>query len=77
MKVLVEQDKCAANGLCAMEAPEEFPLDADGFVSVDGALELPTAQRDAVLRAAAACPERVISLVGPENPFPVSGPGGL
>jgi ferredoxin len=61
MKVRVDDDICAAFGVCVMVAPEVFELSDDGFsvVLVD---EVPPELEDKVRQAAAQCPSRAISV---------------
>lgn len=62
MKVIVEQDKCLANGLCVMHAGDVFDQrDDDGVVVLLD--EHPTADKaDAVHQAVAFCPAQAIHL---------------
>lgn len=61
MKVHVDDDICAAFGVCMMVAPEVFELSDDGFsvVLVD---EVPPELEDQVRKAAAQCPSRAITI---------------
>jgi len=60
-KILINQEKCAACGLCAVIAPETFELDpASGLSSVKN----PTGDTlDKIKQAAESCPEGTIKIV--------------
>ncbi|MFI6361348.1 ferredoxin [Nocardia sp. NPDC050630] len=62
MKVIVDQDKCLANGQCALYAGDVFDQrDEDGVVVLLN--EHPAPDRaDDVHQAAAACPARAIHI---------------
>ncbi|WP_433526130.1 ferredoxin [Nocardia pseudovaccinii] len=62
MKVIVDQDKCLANGQCALYAGEVFDQrDEDGVVVLLNERPAPE-QADAVHQAADACPARAIHI---------------
>jgi ferredoxin len=63
MKVIVDQSKCQGHAQCNANAPEVFALDDDGYVAIDGELEVPAGQEDAARRGVAACPERALTIV--------------
>jgi ferredoxin len=62
MRVIVDQDKCVASGLCVLSAGAVFDQrDDDGVVFLLD--DSPPAElHDAVRRAAALCPAQAISL---------------
>ena len=60
MKVRVDPEKCQGHTLCAMAAPQAFKLsDFDGH-STALFEDVPTELEQAVLDAAASCPEQAI-----------------
>ena len=59
MKVKVDQDLCAACGLCADVCPEVFELKADGK-AVPKAETVPAAAEESCRDAAAQCPAEAI-----------------
>lgn len=64
MKVRVDADRCMGHGMCNALVPEVFEIDPEsGFNEMDE-FEVPDAQRAAVERGVAGCPERAISIVG-------------
>jgi ferredoxin len=61
MKIVVDWDRCEANGICVRDAPEVFRLDEDDRLHVlvaDVSPEL----RARVERAVEGCPRRALSL---------------
>lgn len=60
MKVTVDLDLCEGHGQCEFAAPDVFEVTEDG--SVDYVAEPPEAERAAVVKAAAVCPVRAITL---------------
>ncbi len=67
MRVEIDVDACTGHGRCYMVAPSVFASDDSGFgtVVVDGPLD---PDRLAEARAAVGnCPERAVSLTGPEE----------
>lgn len=62
MRVRVDDDVCAAFGVCMMVAPEAFELGDEGFATVliDG--EVPAELEDRVRQAEAQCPSRAITI---------------
>lgn len=63
MKVSVDDDVCAAFGVCVMTCPEVFVLGRHGYaeVLVD---EVPPHLEDRVRQAADECPSRAITVEG-------------
>lgn len=62
MKVLIDQSKCQGHAQCAANAPDVFVLDDEGYVAIDGVLEVRPDQQEAARRGVAACPERALSI---------------
>ena len=59
----VSADKCTGHGRCYSLVPDLLTDDDEGYVTLrGGAMEVPADQRDAALRAAAACPESAITV---------------
>ena len=63
MHALIAQAQCQGHAQCAARAPRVFVLDDDGYISVSGELEVPAGEEEAARRGAAACPERVITIL--------------
>lgn len=63
MRIEVDGDRCEGHGLCEVQAPEVFELDADTLVHlrVDG--DIPAALQDSAARAAGVCPVAAIRVV--------------
>ncbi len=59
MKIRIEKHACVGNARCAAIAPELYPLNDDGYISVDQ-IDVPGGQEALARRAARACPERII-----------------
>lgn len=85
LRVLVDQDLCTGDGLCAQYAPEVFELDIDGLAYVkDSSGELrtaPGAQADVpdslvgeVIDSARECPGECIHVVRAHDGVAVAGP---
>ncbi|MER6981408.1 ferredoxin [Streptomyces carpinensis] len=73
MKVVVDLSRCAGYAQCAFLAPEAFRM--HGEEALMYAPNPDDAQRDQVLRAAAACPVQAILLDEPEaRHAPAEGP---
>jgi ferredoxin len=49
--------------MCNFNAPAVYPLDSDGYISLDGEVDVPPGEEEAARRGAHACPERVITVV--------------
>ena len=72
-RLVVDAARCDGHGICALRCPELITLDRWGYAGVDaGAVATGRMLRRARL-AAAACPERAITLV-PTAPAPVAHP---
>ena len=57
-RVVVDREVCMSSGVCEMEAPEVFELDADGVLQVHELTDLA-----AVETAVRACPTGALQLV--------------
>jgi ferredoxin len=57
-RVVVDRQLCMSSGVCEMEAPEVFELDADGVLQVHEPVEA-----SAVETAVRACPTGALQLV--------------
>ena len=65
-RVVVDRDRCMSAGVCEMEAPEVFELDADGAVQVrqpDDVSAADPAVGTAVETAVRACPTGALQLL--------------
>jgi ferredoxin len=63
MKVRIDKPRCTGNARCWAVAPGLYPLDDEGYISIEG-FDVPTGQEELARRGARACPERVIEIVG-------------
>ncbi|HVV30533.1 MAG TPA: ferredoxin [Mycobacteriales bacterium] len=63
MKVNVDQSKCQGHAQCNANAPEVYQLDDDGYIAFDGDIDIAPGNEDAARRGAAACPERVLTVI--------------
>jgi ferredoxin len=61
MRVALEPGRCQGHARCNAVAPDVFDLDDDGFVQVDGSVEVAAGREDSARRGAAACPERALT----------------
>ena len=59
MKIRINKAACVGNARCAAVSEELFPLDDDGYISVEE-IDVPPGQEDLARRGARACPERII-----------------
>ncbi|HTV96098.1 MAG TPA: ferredoxin [Steroidobacteraceae bacterium] len=59
MKIRIDKAKCVGNARCAAVAPQLFPLDDEGYISVQE-IEVPAGMEELARRGARACPERII-----------------
>jgi ferredoxin len=62
MKVRIEKARCTGNARCWALAPVLYPLDDEGYISIEG-FDVPEGQEALARRGARACPERVIEIV--------------
>ena len=59
MKIRINKAMCVGNARCAAVAPQLFPLDDEGYISIEE-IEVPAGMEDLARRGAKACPERII-----------------
>jgi ferredoxin len=62
MRVVVDVGRCRGAGLCALTAPDVFDQDEEDGTVLLLEVEPPPAHQEAVVAAAALCPNAVISL---------------
>ena len=85
LRVLVDQDLCTGDGLCAQYAPEVFELDIDGLAYVKGddgelrtdagsRVDVPGHLRLEVIDAARDCPGDCIHVLRAADDVEVAGP---
>jgi ferredoxin len=60
MRVAVDDDRCRGHAVCCAICPEVFDIGAGGYAVVRHA-EVPERFEEAVLDAAASCPEHAIT----------------
>jgi ferredoxin len=65
MKIRINRSGCTGNARCWAIAPELYPLDDEGYISIDG-FDVPPGQEELARRGARACPERVITVIEDE-----------
>lgn len=65
MKIRIEKAQCVGNARCNAIAPHFYPLDADGYIAIEG-FDGPTGEERAARNGARACPERIIFVVDEE-----------
>jgi ferredoxin len=63
MQVTVDQSKCQGHGQCFALAPDVYQIDDDGYIAIDGTLEILAGLEESARRGAAACPEQVFTIV--------------
>jgi len=59
MKIRIEKAKCVGNARCAAVAEDLYPLNDEGYISVDH-IDVPEGKEALARRGARACPERII-----------------
>jgi ferredoxin len=59
MKIRIDKAKCVGNARCAAVSETLFPLDDDGYISVEE-VDVPPGMEELARRGARACPERII-----------------
>jgi ferredoxin len=59
MKIRINKAACVGNARCAAVSEELFPLDENGYISVEE-IDVPKGQEELARRGARACPERII-----------------
>ncbi len=62
MKIRVDKSACVGNARCWAVSEELFPLDDDGYISVEE-IDVPPGMEELARRGARACPERVIEII--------------
>jgi ferredoxin len=62
MRIKVEKKACVGNARCNAVAAELYPLDDNGYISVEE-IEVPAGMEQLARRGARACPERIIIIV--------------
>lgn len=62
MKIRIERAQCVGNARCAAVSDVLFPLDADGYIAVDG-FTVAAGDERLAKNGAKACPERIIFVV--------------
>ena len=62
MKIRIDKSACVGNARCWAVSEELFPLDDDGYISVE-VVDVPSGMEALAQRGARACPERVIQIV--------------
>ena len=62
MKIRIDKSACVGNARCWAISGELFPLDEDGYISVE-VVDVPPGMEALAQRGARACPERVIQIV--------------
>ena len=62
-RVVVDREVCMSAGVCEMEAPEFFELDADGVLQVHEPTDPAAVGTAAVETAVRACPTGALQLV--------------
>jgi ferredoxin len=62
-RVVVDREVCMGAGVCEMEAPEVFELDADGVLQVHQPTDAAAVETAAVETAVRACPTGALQLV--------------
>ena len=61
MKIVVDEERCEANGVCVRAAPEAFRLDDDDRLHLL-VMDVPSELREKVERAVRDCPRGALSL---------------
>ena len=64
LKIVVNEEECIGDGLCAQEAPGTFEMNDDDKAIV---LEAPTDDEETIIEAASACPVDAITIVDEET----------
>ena len=72
LRIELNKERCQAFAKCTTTAPAVFALDADRKVVV---LDPSGADDDTIIKAAKACPYRVITLIDDASGAPVFPPG--
>jgi ferredoxin len=64
MQVLIDRSRCTGHAQCAVQAPDLFVLDDDGYIALAPVVDVPAGLEDGAQAGAANCPERVITCIG-------------
>lgn len=62
MKIKIDKAHCVGNARCEAISAELFPLDDEGYISVEE-VDVPPGMEDLARRGARACPERIITII--------------
>jgi ferredoxin len=62
MKIRLDRSSCQGHGLCHGVDPDLFPIDDEGFSTVQGADDVEPGDEQTVRGAVAACPEQAFSI---------------
>jgi ferredoxin len=62
VRITIDNSKCTGHGRCNATAPQVYPVDDDGYVALDGEVEVDDALLAQTEAGAAACPERAITI---------------
>ena len=62
MKIRIDKAACVGNARCTTVSEELYPLDDDGYITVD-VVDVPKGLETLAQRGARLCPERVIAII--------------
>jgi ferredoxin len=62
VRIHIDRSKCQGHAQCYAQAPDIFELDDEGYLALDGDLDVPDESMVAASRAVASCPERVFRI---------------
>ncbi|WP_082981492.1 ferredoxin [Mycolicibacterium mucogenicum] len=62
MKIRADRPACKGHGMCYVVDQELFPLD-DGFIDIEGDVEVPTGREANALLGVDSCPEMALQIV--------------
>ena len=65
MKIVIDKGHCVGNARCAAVDPELYPLDDEGYISIEG-FDVPEGKERNARHGTKACPERIIRVVEDE-----------
>ncbi len=63
MRIKIYGSKCQGNARCWALAPDMFELNDEGYME-GGEIEVPAGEEQRASRAARACPERALTVIG-------------
>jgi ferredoxin len=66
MKIRIDKSACVGNARCAAVSEELFPLNEEGYISVEE-INVPPGMEALARRGARACPERIIVIEEDDN----------